>query len=61
MFHLFVGSNYYPQPGLRDHRGSYETLDEAKSAVSPSVYDDWYSIIGVDSDGNLYEAERGRI
>jgi hypothetical protein len=30
----FYGDNYYPNGGMDDFVGSYDTLDEAKSAVS---------------------------
>ena len=28
-FHVFIGEDYYPGCGLRDYRGSYETLAQA--------------------------------
>lgn len=30
---LFYGDTYYPGGGINDHRGSFETIDEAKEFV----------------------------
>lgn len=67
MFHLFAGQGYYPESGLGDYIGPYETLDEAeaegKNKTAPRGNfswgeQDWYSVI-TESDGRLVEVASG--
>lgn len=65
MFHLFSGQGYYPQSGLGDYVGPYETLEEAEvegmRKTNPNqtkFEDDWYSVI-IERDGRLQEVRSG--
>lgn len=70
-FHLFAGQGYYPQSGLGDYVGGFDSLEEAESAgekvcgPKPDGHDgywnseDWYSVI-TERDGVLVEVGWGR-
>lgn len=51
-YHLFSGEDHYPEGGLEDYYGSYETLEEAKAAGEESN-DDWTTIAMTQEDGSL--------
>lgn len=40
---MFAGSEYYPAGGWGDFVDSYDTIDEAKAAMSPRHHD-WYGL-----------------
>lgn len=46
---LFAGSTYYPGGGSSDEVGRYDTLEEAKAALSECLYDDWAEALDMDS------------
>lgn len=57
--HLFAGQGYYPESGLGDYQGSYDTFEEAdqwiKDDKAAERGSDWYCIIGVTEEGDLEE------
>jgi len=55
-YHLFAGAGYYPQSGLSDYEGSYDTQPDAEKFGEDriSLGCDWYSVI-TERDGSLVE------
>lgn len=54
-FLLFAGSNFYPEGGWRDFRGSFDTVAEAQNAACALAEEfgiDWHHI--VDSLGGIW-------
>ena len=47
-FMLFVGSNFYPSPGMEDFRSSFDDMAEAclegDKLVNLETEDDWYQV-----------------
>jgi len=52
-FHLFTFPDYYPSGGANDFDGSFETLDEAKSAVPKGSSIATATIMETQEDGSL--------
>jgi hypothetical protein len=56
-FHLFAGCQYYPEGGLSDYIGSYETEKEALIEATNGEYVgdqyDWWEIAETLEDGSL--------
>ncbi len=54
-YHLFVGEDYYPEPGLGDYRGSFADVNEAiaeAQRLTGSEWDgDWARVIRSTPDG----------
>jgi len=43
---LFCGSNYYPNGGMNDCDGSFDTIEEALEALNKKEWSkDWYHIV----------------
>ena len=45
---LFTFLNYYPEGGMQDFRGSFDTLEEAESENRKSSGIDWWQIFDND-------------
>lgn len=65
MYHLFAGSNYYPQAGVGDYVNAFEELEDAEKfgieKVQQSFYsDDWWIVLTEDEYGRLEEVASGR-
>lgn len=56
MFHLFAGNQYYPQSGLGDYRGTFDSVEEAE-LEGVILQTDWYCVIGTNEDGSLYQEQ----
>ena len=41
---LFAGDFYYPRGGWSDHRGDFETIEDAVEAAAASRID-WYQVV----------------
>jgi hypothetical protein len=53
-FHLFSGARYYPGGGASDYRGSFDTMEAAKSGFTPDICcQDWANIMETQPDGSL--------
>ena len=62
-YHLFVGYDYYPSK-FSDYRGSFESVNEAISAIGDDLYDvglgfKWFQILRTNEDGSLTLEEEG--
>lgn len=44
---LFAGEYYYPSGGFHDYKGSFETINDARSNVM--LHHDWYHIVDLDT------------
>lgn len=44
---MFAGDFYYPSGGMLDFKGSYDSLDEAKSEMKFAV--DWYHVFDTEN------------
>jgi hypothetical protein len=44
---LFSGNQYYPAGGMDDFRGSFDTIDEAKSYIKYDLVNDWYQLYDI--------------
>lgn len=51
----FVFGEYYPQGGMIDFAGSYETLEEAKNVVDAHEYNDCGHVFDLDKQEIVYE------
>lgn len=51
-YHLFAGANYYPNGGMYDYVGTFDTLEAAKEAAESGEYTDWANIAQI-RDGDL--------
>ncbi len=38
---LFTGEHYYPNGGMNDYRGEFDSFDEAKSFFERGFYSEW--------------------
>ena len=51
-FVLFAGSNYYPAGGLDDFRGTFDSLDDAKTHLQTMLvtdrFIDWWHVARID-------------
>ena len=56
-YHVFAGSNYYPDIGLGDYKGSYETHSEAKAKALILTGQNWVYIMTHNEDGSLREED----
>ncbi len=63
-FMVFAGDSYYPEGGMADFLGDYETIEEAITAVTATV-GDWSQIVDtldrrwmwdLETQKNWYEA-----
>lgn len=49
-FMLFFGDRYYPQGGMRDFIGSYNTIEEAVEKTLDQINDyDWFHIYDIET------------
>lgn len=59
-YHLFKGSDYYPDRALGDYKGSFDNEDEARAeAYFSSFSQDWWEIV-VDDGDRLRILDSGR-
>lgn len=58
VFFLFVGDQYYPQPGLRDYVGSFESIEAAMADVI-NHSGDWYVVIELQDGRELRQVAEG--
>jgi hypothetical protein len=42
---VFAGSFYYPAGGWHDFKGSYDTIDEARSSVVKALAVEWVQVV----------------
>lgn len=54
-FHLFAGSQYYPNAGLRDYIGSFIDCEDAARNIPRNC--DWWYIITTNDSGGLIVAK----
>lgn len=52
MYMVFAGSNYYPQGGWEDHKGTFDTLEEALECAA-NAGEDWWHIV---YDGKVFKS-----
>ena len=57
MYHLFSGRAYYPNGGMSDYQGSFDSLDEARnhfdSLIGRSVINDDWAQVAHEHEGRL--------
>lgn len=58
MFHVFLGGSYYPDGGMGDYHGGFETIDAAKEAAEKERWD-WVHIATL-KDGQLITVAWGK-
>lgn len=56
---LFAGNQYYPRQGVRDLRGSFDSIHDAKTAVTLGDFD-WAVVVEHASMREVCEAEGKR-
>lgn len=54
---VFCGATYYPSQAWRDYEGSFDSLEEALSALVNLRGYDWYQIVDRDSEMVVKESE----
>ena len=63
MFHLFTGSEYYPEGGVCDFKGTFYTVEAARKHAVDDIFEgefhdiDWYQI--TDLSLKIIEAKGG--
>jgi len=64
-FIIFAGYHYYPEPGVRDIYGHYDTFEEVNSAISDMVTDDktwdWLHVLDTDTGKALVRSDDGAL
>lgn len=59
-FLAFAGSNYYPDGGWNDFKGSFETLEEAIKELDPDIRTRWPSEAPLYDWTHIVDTEDGR-
>lgn len=63
-WHLFGGRHYYPDGGMSDYVGAFDTLEEAVKAARPEgesggIKYDWAHIATFNTEGRLVKVLEG--
>lgn len=54
MYYLFTYSQYYPQGGMNDCRGDFNSIEDAREAAKESM-DETYQIVSFNNSGYCIE------
>ena len=59
-FLLFMGEHYYPEGGWHDFMGSFETLEDAKSAALKSNWE-WVQVVDIEENDIVFVENNRRM